>query len=315
LNGSGLSLFSYEYIKEQRERIKLRNTLDRYISQDVAGEILESRTDFYQALGGRRKPVTVFFADIRSFTTLSEQRTPEQMVSQLNEYLTPMVSLIQENRGRLDKFIGDEIMAVWGDLFEESDPGLGARRAVETALSMREKLAELNERWEKRGDPQLAFGIGINHGEALFGNLGAEQRMELTVIGDAVNLAARLQGTTKQYGIDLAVSESVKELTEDEFIYRSIDLVTVKGKTEPTEIFSAIGRRGKMLTPKWLDKYEYGIKMYREGNFEEALKGFKRCEEDLQDDGLVQLYVERCQELIDDPPGDDWSPVLGLTSK
>ncbi|MFB6345475.1 MAG: CHASE2 domain-containing protein [bacterium] len=315
LNGSGLGLFGYEYVVEQRERRRLRSTLDRYISEDVAAEILESRSDFYEALGGRRKPVTVLFADIRGFTTLSEKRSPEQMVSQLNEYLTPMVELIQESRGRLDKFIGDEIMAVWGDLFEDTEPSTGANRAVETAVSMRKTLENLNANWKQRGDPELSFGIGINHGEALFGNLGSEQRMELTVIGDAVNLAARLQGTTKRYGIDLAVSETVKELTEGTFIYRTVDLVTVKGKTEPTELFTVLDRRSDQSEPDWLDPYEEGVGYYRDGAFEDALGAFERSREIGGIDNLLELYIERCQDRLENPPDSNWSPVVSLSSK
>src|SRR5437879_13779498 len=218
---------------------------------------------------GSRKPVTVLFSDIVGFTPMTERADPVAVVKQLNEYLSRMVAAVFENGGTLDKFIGDAIMAVWGNV---SSRGVAedAKAAVRTALAMRRELRKLNESWRAQGVEELAFGIGINQGEAVIRNIGSYQpheRLDPTVIGDAVNLASRLEGLTRVYGVEILVGESASELMKDEFHLRSVARAQVKGKTKPVEMFTLVGARNDENVDrellKWLQAYEEAIVKFR----------------------------------------------------
>lgn len=237
-NGSWLILISLETIRSWLEKKKIRSTLDRYLSREVATTLISSGNGYYQALGGVRKEAVVLFSDLRNFTTLSEHADPVELVTLLNEYLTEMVAAIFARNGRLDKFMGDAVMAVWGDLYSHLSPEQNCIDAVHTALDMQARLERLNQRWAAQGRPTLSMGIGIHLGELIFGNLGSEQRMELTVIGDTVNLGSRLEGLTKVYGKSLLVSDAVAQATASQFDWQLIDTVQVKGRHQSLEIFS-----------------------------------------------------------------------------
>ena len=174
------------------EKRRTRRTLERYVSKNLVKEILENRDSYYHSMLGSRKPVTVLFSDLIGFTSLTERADPVVLVKQLNEYLSRMVTGVFENDGTLDKFIGDAIMAVWGNVSSRGAVE-DAKAAVRTALAMRGELVTLNENWRSRGMTELGFGVGINHGDAVVGNIGSyepHERLDPTVIGDAVNLAS-----------------------------------------------------------------------------------------------------------------------------
>lgn len=236
-NGIWLVLISLETIRSWLEKKRIRSTLDRYLSKEVASTLIFSKQGYYTALGGVRKEAVVLFSDLRNFTTLSENADPAELVTQLNEYLTEMVEEIFRQNGRLDKFMGDAVMAVWGDLYD-LPPQQSCIQAVNTAIGMLQRLQRLNERWQLQGHAPLSMGIGIHAGELIFGNLGSEQRMELTVIGDTVNLGSRLEGLTKTYGVPLLVSDSVARATSSQFAWKSVDTVQVKGRSQSLEIFT-----------------------------------------------------------------------------
>lgn len=314
--GNGLTTFLYQYIREQREKNRIRGTLDRYISSDVASEILEDREDYFEALGGERKEVTVLFSDIRSFTPISEELSSERLVTQLNEYLTPMTEIIQGRKGRLDKFIGDAVMAVWGDLFDRLSPEEEVAQAVRAALEMLERTEELSEGWEAEGYPPFEIGIGINRGRTVFGNLGSESRMEMTVIGDAVNQAARFEGLTKTYGIRLIVGEEVYELLPDDVVAFHLDRVRVKGKTEPTEVYGVLGFSDS-VDDDVLDELEIFRSMreaYADARFDAALKHAEELLDSERFGDAASHYRGRLEELRADPP-EDWNGVWVMTSK
>lgn len=317
LNVSIPGVFVFEFIKEQRERARVRSTLDRYISEDVAAQILQDRDHYYDSVGGTRRNVTVLFSDIRSFTTISEELEPEQLVVQLNQYLTDMVEHIQGNKGRLDKFIGDAIMAVWGDLFRMEDPARGSKLAVDTSLKMLEGLETLNQQWTGDERPEFNIGIGLSHGPAIFGNMGSDQRMELTVIGDTVNLAARMEGLTKKYDMELLMSEVVADHVREDYALRTVDRVRVKGKTEPTSVYTVVSRVGELENgrPKWLERHERGVELYQNRAFEEAIECFRACKEMKVGDPLSELYIKRCERYQNDDPGEDWDGVTQMKTK
>jgi len=315
VSSSSIAL-TYDYFLERLEKRRVRRTLERYVSRDVVKELLDNPQTFFNALGGVRKPVTILFSDIRGFTTLTESADSAGLVKQLNEYFQEMVAHVFHHQGSLDKFIGDAVMAVWGSIVShgvEHD----ARNAVATALAMKASLRKLNEDWKKRGMLELAFGIGINHGEVIVGNLGSSEKMELTVIGDPVNLASRLEGLTKEYHLDLLLGEKMAAYVGDTYILRTVDYVQVKGKTKPVDVFTVMGDGAAQTVsmPVWLARYEDGVRRYRERKFAAAAVEFQECLRKQPDDYLSSMYLKRCQALIENPPDDSWNGVFVMTKK
>jgi adenylate cyclase len=197
-------------------------------------------------LGGSKKTVTVFFSDVRDFTKFSEGHTPEQVVEMLNEYFQIMVGIINKNGGIVDKFIGDAIMAVWGAPNGSTrDP----QNAIRASLEMRQALAELNARRAARGHVPIKIGMGVHRGEAISGTIGSSERMEYTVIGDTVNQASRIESSTKAFGADLLVSDSLAQLVGEEFIVETAGSVEVKGKSEPLTLYKVRGYYDKAKNP------------------------------------------------------------------
>lgn len=310
-----LGTFGYDFVLERREKNRTRRTLERYVSKDVVREILDNPGTYLNSLSGVRKPVTILFSDVRGFTTLTEGADAAQLVTQLNEYFNDMVHIVFEQQGRLDKFIGDAVMADWGSIVTAGAQE-DARRAVATALDMRKYLARLNVNWKQRGITELSFGIGINHGDVIVGNLGSEQKMEVSVIGDAVNLASRLEGLTKEYKLDLLIGETVAPLVEERFALRSVDSVQVKGKRKPVHVFTVVAdKEAGEQPPAWLHRYEEGVAHYRARQFNDGLAAFADCVRWQPEDYLSQLYLRRCQELVTNPPGADWDTVFVMKSK
>ena len=223
---------AWQYFVEGREKRKVKQLFSRYVARDVYDQLLADPTR--AKLGGTRRHMTVLFSDMRGFTALTEQGRPEDIVSQLNDYFTRMVKVLFEHRGTLDKFVGDMVMALFGAPLDDEDH---AEHAVLTALSMVRALDVLNAEWESFGLPRLDIGIGINTGEMVAGNIGSETIMSYTVIGDAVNLGARLESLNKEYGTRIIISESTRVLLKGQYDIRPLGSVTVKGKTRPVAIF------------------------------------------------------------------------------
>ncbi len=316
LVGTGSFGIIFEYTLEQLERRRYRNVLDRYVSANVAKTILNDRRSFQEALKGRKQPVTVLFCDIRGFTTMTERADADKLVAQLNEYFSDMVDIIQEkNSGTLQKFIGDAIMAVWGDTHSK---GIAADAcgAVASALEMRAALAKLNAGWKENPDREkYSIGIGVNHGEVIVGNVGTKQRMEFTVLGDGVNLAARLESATKQFHTDILVGEQVEKLTRGKFVYRTVGALTVKGKTKPVEVFGVLSD-ATQPPPAWLAVYQEAIRQYRNRQFAEAFAGFESAQKQIgSNDFLCATYLLHCAAYIERPPAEGWDGSLTLAEK
>jgi adenylate cyclase len=220
-----------------KERDKLRTTFGKYMTQTVMEHLLSGKVQ----LGGESLEVTILFTDIRSFTSISEKMHPQQLVALLNEYFTEMVGIVMQEDGVVDKYIGDAIMAVFGAPVPK--PG-DAVHAVRAAVRMRRALVTLNQRLVARGLPPLRTGIGIHTGEVVAGNIGSEKRMEYTVIGDAVNLASRLESSTKELGVNVLVSEDTYERTKHEIDVRPVREITVKGRKQPVMTYEVLGLKG-----------------------------------------------------------------------
>jgi adenylate cyclase len=310
LVGGAFSL-GFEYALERIEKLRTRRTLERYVSKNLVKEILENPDSYYHSLLGVRVPATMLFSDLVGFTTLSEKADPEALVKQLNEYLTEMTSVVFKNGGTLDKFIGDAIMCVWGNV-KTFGVQEDTRCAARTALGMRHELKKLNDGWIAEGRMPLGMGVGINQGEVIVGNIGSHERMDPTVIGDAVNLASRLEGLTRIYGVDILIGATAAELVRDEFHLKSVARAQVKGKSEPVDIFTMIGSRNDDVDPellKWIESYEEGILKFREREFKDAKILFSRFLEFYPDDFLAKMYLERALEYEQQPPDEAWNAV------
>jgi adenylate cyclase len=308
---SGLFSLSFEYVLEWREKLRTRRTLERYVSKNLVKEVLENPDSYYSSLRGARLPVTVLFSDLIGFTTLSEKGDPEALVVQLNEYLSRMTSVVFSNGGTLDKFIGDGIMAVWGNV-RSFGMAEDAKNCARAALGMRRELRQLNQKWREQGRMGFGMGIGINHGEVIVGNVGSHERMDPTVIGDSANLASRIEGLTRIYGLDILVGATAAELVRDEVYLRSIARVQVKGKTKPVDVFTFIGARNEEVDAeflKWLESYEEGLEKFRARDFTEAKILFSRFLEFYPDDLLAKMYLDRALEYEQAPPDEAWEAV------
>jgi adenylate cyclase len=226
-----------DFTQEQMEKKRARRTLERYISRDLARELLDESSSYQEALGGIIKPVTILFSDIRGYSLVTAAREPHLLVQQLNEYLSAMVQCVFRYGGTLDKFIGDAVMAVWGNVHSEGTEW-EALNAVRAARAMEEELAALNKSWRTQGWPELRIGIALHHGEVVVGNIGSAQRMEFTVIGDAVNTTWRLQELTKQIGCPFLVSGTVRNLVRPHFELVPLGRMDLPSLVEPMEIFT-----------------------------------------------------------------------------
>jgi adenylate cyclase len=308
---SGLISLGFEYAIERLEKLRTRRTLERYVSKNLVKEILENPDSFYSSLRGVRIPATILFSDIVGFTTMTESADPEALVKQLNEYLSRMTAAVFEHGGTLDKFIGDAVMAVWGNVSSHGKAE-DAKSCARAALTMRRELTKLNQKWAAEGIPPFAIGIGVNHGDVLGGNIGSQEKADPTVIGDAVNLASRLEALTRTYAVDILVGEKAGELIRDSFHLRSVARVQVKGKTRPVEIFALLEERDRAFDPelvKWLETYEQGMAKFRERDFTQAKILFSRFLEVYPDDLLAKMYLDRALEYETAPPDDAWDAV------
>ncbi|MCB1177062.1 MAG: HAMP domain-containing protein [Leptospiraceae bacterium] len=245
-----IGILTSSFIKMARglwEKEQIQGAFGKFVNKEIVKKALEGEVK----LGGENKNCTVFFSDIRSFTNMSESREPGEVLDILNEYFTKMVDCVHSTEGVVDKFIGDAVMAHWGAMMEvEND----SRLAVIAALKMRTSLLELNKDFKKRGKPIIKIGCGINTGPVIAGQIGSEERLEFTVIGDAVNLASRIEYLNKYFGTDILISESCFEKLGEEFICQAMPMVKVKGKEKPQRVYAVLGHKDDKYIPKNLEE-------------------------------------------------------------
>ncbi len=308
-----VSQISYDYWLTQREKKMLRGVFAHYVPEKVIQEIINHPEKL--SLGGEERIVTVLFSDVAGFTTLSEKMTPKELVALLNEYLTAMTDIILKHGGIIDKFEGDAIMAEFGvPVFYESH----AKDACSAALEMQKKLKELRHKWRKEGKPELHARIGINTGEVIVGNMGSNTVFDYTVIGDHVNLGSRLEGANKAYQTNIMVSGFTHEAVKGDFIFRALDLIRVKGKEKPVQVYELIGTLDTNFTDQFLemlDTFNQGLIAYRLREWEKALTTFKRCLYLVPNDRPSEIYVQRCLYFKENPPADNWDGVWELREK
>ena len=295
-------------LEDMSEEKRLKSTMSRYLPSEIADQLIR---DGGEALGGSLQEATVLFSDIRSFTSISEAIGAQETVRMLNDYFGVMVDVISNHQGILDKFIGDAIMAVFGAPLPSVDD---AENAVQAAVEMLRTLDKLNHRRNQQGEQSISIGIGLNTGEVLSGNIGSSKRMDYTVIGDAVNLAARLESATKGFGTDLLISEFTAQGIKRSHPLREVDLIRVKGKNKPVRVYEVITHKLEKR-PDLADgftNYEEGLLRYRRGDWQGALDRFNL---NGQQDHLSILYSNRCRHFMLNPPAQDWDGVWTMQNK
>ncbi len=306
-----MGLTFYKYFTEERSKKELRQTFSKYVSPSIVEEILKDPKNL--ELGGRKERVTVFFSDVRGFTTISEKLDPRALSDLLNSYLTPMTDLVFENKGTLDKYMGDAVMAFFGAPLPMKDH---AKWACRCALKSLVKLEELRANYRKQGLPDIDIGIGLNTGEVSVGNMGSQSVRSYTVMGDSVNLASRLEGINKEYGTRTIISEFTYADVKDSFTCREVDWVKVKGKKQPVKIFELIAEGNLNGDPlKAVEAFNRGYACYHEKKFSEAVTAFNLALSLNPNDNTSKIYVERCQEYITEPPPNDWDGVYVMKTK
>jgi len=303
----------YSYVAERRQKILIKSMFSRYVNPTVVNELVAHPEKL--RLGGERKELTIFFSDIENFTQISEKMAPENLVTVLNEYLDVMTAIIIKNNGTLDKYEGDAIVAFWGAPISQPDH---AYLACRTAVEMQKELIRLRQKWLNEHKPQLKIRIGISTGEVIVGNMGGISRFDYTVIGDSVNLGARLETANKQYKTSIMISEITYKYVKEKVIARELDLLVVAGKTEPIRVYELIGLSDEDVSvekKKFLNYYNHALELYRERQWDEAIKNFESALAIFPEDFPSQIYMERSHLYKKSPPPENWNGVFFLLTK
>lgn len=303
---------SSRLVIEQAEQRMIREAMGRYLSPVVSHWVLADPDRL--RLGGETREMTVLFSDLRSFTTLAHALPPETLVALLNRYRAEMADVVFRHDGVLAQYAGDAIEAFWNAPMDQADH---ARRACETALDMVAALAILRPAFEARGWAHLDIGVGINTGQMVVGNMGSKDRLIYTAVGDPVNVAARLEGLSKEYGVRVVVGEATVAAAPDAFAYRLLDLVAVKGRAEPLRCYEVVARAGALPADvqRMLARYHEALDLYRGRRWEEALRLLDALAREAPADGPIALYRRRARALLAEPPPEDWDGVFVAESK
>ena len=283
----------------------------QYIPPELVAELSENPEAM--AIGSENKELTVLFSDVRSFTTISESLSPQELSELMNEYLTPMTEIIFRHRGTIDKYMGDAIMAFWGAPLDDPDH---SRNALQAATAMLVELEKIHQRFQAKGWPAIQIGVGLNTGSMSVGNMGSEFRRAYTVMGDAVNLGSRLEGLTKNYGVQMIVSETTAR-SVPEYAYRELDRVRVKGKDEPVTIYEPLGLKesvSKDLRSE-IRLYKEALKLYRTTQWDMAELQFVNLKQANPGRSLYDEYLRRIQIYRNDPPPTPWDGVFTHETK
>jgi adenylate cyclase len=268
-----------------------------------------------QILGGNDKVATILFSDVRGFTTITEKLGAQATVALLNDYFELMVDCISEQGGMLDKFIGDAIMAAFGIPMAHDDD---EDRALRAGINMIQSLWEWNTKRRSNGEIEIDMGLGLNTDSIVAGNIGSKKRMDYTMIGDGVNLAARLESACKQYSARVLLSEYTVGKLKGVYRLRDIDKVVVKGKTQPVGVFECLDYHDDSSFPNIMEvlgNFNEAVKLYRKQDWEKAIHYFEEALKGNEADNLSRIYIERCELLKTQPPGEDWDGVWVMTSK
>jgi adenylate cyclase len=310
-----ISLFglhmSYGFFIESRKKRQITRLFGQYVPPEIVDELSEHPEEL--SVDGETRNMSVLFSDVRSFTTISENLSPKELTQFINGFLTPMTRVIHHNRGTIDKYMGDAIMAFWGAPLSDEQH---ARNTLKAGMEMIDEMKILSATFKDKGWPEIKVGVGINSGPMNVGNMGSEFRMAYTVLGDTVNLGSRLESLTKNYGVDIIVSEYTKDAVQD-YEYRFLDKVRVKGKDQPVNIYEPLGLKEKIAedTRDELEQHKNALGSFLAQDWENAKSMFLELKKDYPDRKLYSLYLERIKIYEDTPPQDDWDGTFIHTSK
>lgn len=302
---------SYGYFVESRTKRQITGLFGQY----VPGELVEEMAEHPESISmeGDSREMTILFSDVRGFTSISEGLDPKELTLLMNEFLTPLSRVVYKHRGTIDKYMGDCIMAFWGAPLPDAGH---ARHAILAGIEMQATLKALQPHFKERGWPEIHIGVGINTGRVSVGNMGSEVRVAYTVMGDAVNLASRLEGITKQYGVGIVVGENTRNTVTD-FVYRELDHVRVKGKDKPVAIYEPIGLNGE-VSKELQDEiklFHEVRRLYRKQDWDLAELQLVNLQRMSPETGLYRIYAERVAYFRRNPPGEAWDGVFVFQTK
>jgi adenylate cyclase len=303
---------AYGFFIEARSKRAITSLFGTYVPKELADEMAKDPGAY--SMKGETRDMTVLFSDVRNFTTISEGLSATELTAMMNAYLTHMTESIQTERGTIDKYIGDAIMAFWGAPLRDNEHALHGLR---TAIAMQKKVKEIGPEFIKRGWPELHIGVGVNCGPMNVGDMGSAFRRAYTVMGDAVNLGARLEGITKEYGVGILVSENIVKAVPN-FVYRELDKVRVKGKIEPVAIYEPIGEKSEVDAKviDQIDRFHRALERYRQQRWDEAEQTIASLAMEDQGRKVYKIYLEdRIPFLRENPPGKDWDGAFTFTTK
>ncbi len=302
---------SYGYFVEARTKRQITSLFGQYVPGELVDEMSEHPEQV--SMAGDSREMTILFSDVRGFTTISEGLDPKELTQLMNEFLTPLTRVVYKHRGTIDKYMGDCIMAFWGAPLADAHH---ARHAIMAGIEMQQTLHDLQPHFKQRGWPEIHVGVGINSGRVSVGNMGSELRVAYTVMGDAVNLASRLEGITKQYGVGIIVGENTRERVPD-FVYRELDLVRVKGKDQPIKIFEPLGLQGQVEQSQLeeLKIFQQVLRSYRKQEWDKAELDLFNLQRMSPHNKLYEVYAERVAYFRNNPPGENWDGVFVFQAK
>jgi class 3 adenylate cyclase/HAMP domain-containing protein len=292
----------------QKKEHKIRTMFQKFVPADVIDQFFANPE---KMLVGENRVISILFSDIRSFTSISEQLEPDDLVSSLNRYFTIMVDIIDARQGTIDKYIGDAIMAFFGAPARHKEDALNS---VLAGIEMTEALVDFNANQRKLGKPEFRIGVGINYGVVTVGNIGTDKKMDYTIIGDMVNLGSRLEGLTKKYKQPLLISESLHRKVHEQIPCRLIDTVAVKGRAKGIKIYSAQKTLNEQENKAWT-LHNTGMEHYYKREFDQAIRYFEDVRKIFSDDYASQLMIDRCQQFKETPPPPDWNGVEIMKEK
>jgi len=309
---STVTINLYLFMMERKQKGFIKGAFSQYLSPTVIDQIVANPSML--ELGGERRELTPFFSDIQGFSTISEGLTPEELVQLLNEYLTAMCDIISSYHGTIDKFEGDAIIAFWGAPLDLPDH---ATVACYATIEMQKRSVEMRKTLREQNRPLLYTRMGLNSGPVVVGNMGSAERMDYTMMGDVVNLAARLEGANKFYKTFSMISGSTYELVKDDVDSRQLDIIRVVGKNEPVPVHELLERKNQTSSEMSgvVEQYLKALKLYQDRNFADAVKEFEKVLSIDPEDGPSQTYVKRCGMFLESPPEKDWDGVFTFTEK
>jgi adenylate cyclase len=302
---------TYGFFVETRGKRQLAHLFGQYVPPELVEEMSQKMEEIN--LDGEIRNMTVLFSDVRNFTNISESMEPKELTELINGFLTPITEVIHRNRGTIDKYMGDAVMAFWGAPLEDHQHAL---HALNAAMGMTEAMHKLRPEFQQRGWPEIRIGVGVNTGDMNVGNKGSEFRVDYTILGDAVNLGSRLEGLTKVYGVEIICGESTRHAVP-EYEYRELDRVKVKGKDKPVAIYEPLGLLENVdkSVRKDLKRFHLGLKHYRARHWDEAEREIFSLSQADPERRIYQIYLDRIIHFRNEPPPDDWDGSFTHTTK